>query len=404
MRALLELLPTDIGRPISHFAQRFSGGEMLEEARKVLERLLPSDTEVVDDLGRWYIRHILPYRTAADRIDGVVVNFIEITERKRREKEVQEAREFAEAIVEAVRFPLVVLTPEFRVRSANAAFYDIFEVAPEETIDTPLSQLGNRQWDIPELRLLLSRVLPETAEFANFEIEHDFERIGPRSMLLHARPLDGEPLILLGMVDITERKRHEQERELLARELNHRVKNILAVVQALAMQTNHSGSVEEFRDKFVGRLQAMTGAHSLLVEAEWRGADLKELVARALRAYRVDHPDVIEVEGESVPLGPNQGLGLSLILHELGTNAAKYGALSHAEGRVHVSWKAEQGDGGRRVRLRWEERGGRGIEPPAQKGFGTRLIEQACTHELEGEVELDYARSGLICQLVFSLA
>ncbi len=147
MRSLLELLPTDIGRPVTHFAQRFSNGSLVEEARKVLERLLPADAEVVDDLGRWYIRHIVPYRTAADRIDGVVVTFTEITERKRREREALEAKEFAEAIVGAVRFPLVVLTPELRVRSANAAFYETFEVRPDETEGRPLAQLGNRQWE-----------------------------------------------------------------------------------------------------------------------------------------------------------------------------------------------------------------------------------------------------------------
>ena len=167
MKALLELLPSDIGRPIAHFAQRFSGGDLLEDARKVLERLLPSDTEVVDDLGRWYIRHIVPYRTEDDRISGVVVTFTEITERKHREKEVNEAKEFAETIVQAVRFPLVVLTPELQVRSANAAFYETFQVSPDVTEGRPLAQLGNRQWDIPELHQRLSKVLPERSEFTD---------------------------------------------------------------------------------------------------------------------------------------------------------------------------------------------------------------------------------------------
>jgi two-component system CheB/CheR fusion protein len=404
MKALLELLPSDIGRPISHFAQRFSGGDLLEDARKVLDRLLPTDAEVVDDLGRWYIRHILPYRKDDDRIDGVVVTFTEITDRKRREREVDEAREFAEAIVEAVLFPLLVLTPELRVKSANAAFYDTFQVTPDETEGRPLAQLGNRQWDIPELHQRLSRVLPERTEFSELEIEHDFERIGRRTIVLHARPLDGARLILLGMVDLTERKRGEQERELLARELSHRVKNILAVVQSLAMQTDHSRSVEEFRDTFVGRLSALARAHSLLLDAQWRGADLKELVGQELQAYRVDHPDKIEIDGAAVPLTANQGLGLSLILHELGTNAAKYGALSHSEGRVHVSWHIEERGGGKRVRLRWEERDGPQVERPEEKGFGTRLIERASTYELEGEVELDYASGGLRCELVFPLS
>jgi two-component system CheB/CheR fusion protein len=286
MKALLELLPSDIGRPIAHFAQRFSGGDLLEDARKVLERLLPSDTEVVDDLGRWYIRHIVPYRTEDDRIDGVVVTFTEITERKHREKELSQAKEFAEAIVQAVRFPLVVLTPELRVRSANPAFYETFQVSADVTEGRPLGQLGNLQWDIPELHQRLSMVQSEGKEFSDFEIEHEFERIGRRTMLLHARPLDGAQSILLGMVDLTERKRGERERELLARELNHRVKNTLAVVQALAMQTDHSSSVEEYRNTFLGRLSALARAHSLLLDAQWRGADLRQLVEQTLEAYR----------------------------------------------------------------------------------------------------------------------
>jgi two-component system CheB/CheR fusion protein len=403
MRALLELLPTDIGRPVSHFAQRFRDGDLLNDARKALERLQPSDTEVVDDLGRWYIRHIVPYRTAHDRIDGVVVTFTDITDRKHRESEVSEAKEFVEGIVEAVRFPLVVLTPELRVKSANAAFYEIFQVTPDETEDRPLAQLGNRQWDVPELQRLLSRVLAEGTEFIDFEIQHDFERIGRRAMLLHGRALDGAQLILLGMVDLTERKRGEQERELLARELSHRVKNILAVVQALAMQTDRSSSVEEYRGKFVGRLYALARAHSMLLDRQSRAADLKPLIEEALEAYRVENPELIEIEGEPLPLTPSQGLGLSLILHELATNATKHGALSRPEGGVEVSWWVEDVRRGRRLHLVWREHDGPAIEPPTEKGFGMRLIERACTHELEGEMELDYAPGGLRCEVIFPL-
>jgi two-component system CheB/CheR fusion protein len=404
MKALLELLPTDVGRPISHFAQRFKGGDLLEDARRVLERLLPSDAEVMDDLGRWYIRHVVPYRTGTDRIDGVVVTFTDITARKHAEDEVQRAREFAESIVDTVREPLLVLTPELKVLSANESFYRAFQVGREETQDQLLYELGNRQWNIPQLRRLLDEVLPADQKFAEYEVEHDFETIGHRAMLLNARKLDQAQLILLAIEDITERKRGERERELLSRELSHRVKNILAVAQALAMQTDHSRSVEEFRDKFIGRLQAMTRAHSLLLDAQWRGTSLQHLVEQALDAYRVDHPDTILIEGEAVPLTASQSLGLSLILHELGTNAAKYGALSHHDGRVRVAWQVEDGDQSRRVRLRWEERSGFEVEPPKRKGFGMRLIERACTHELEGEVELNYAREGLVCTLAFPLA
>jgi two-component system CheB/CheR fusion protein len=404
MKALLELLPTDVGRPIAHFAQRFRGSNLLEDARNVLERLLPSDTEVVDDLGRWYIRHIVPYRTTDDRINGVVVTFTDITDRKRRENEVREAKEFAETIVDAVRFPLIVLTPELRVKSANAEFYETFQVTPDVTEGRPLAQLGNRGWDVPELDQRLSRVLPERGEFSDLEIERDFGRIGRRTMLLHGRPLDGAKLILLGMVDLTERKRGEEERELLARELSHRVKNVLAVVQSLAVQTNHSRSIEEFRDTFLGRLSALARAQSLLLDTEWRSTDLKLLVEQALEAYRVDKPDVVEIDGESLPLSPSQGLGLGLILHELGTNATKFGALSRSEGRVHLSWQVEDGEQGRRIRLLWQERRGPRTKAPREKGFGTRLIERASAYELEGQVELDYAPGGLRCEVIFPVA
>lgn len=403
MKALLELRSGDIGRPISHFVQRFKGGDLLEDARQVLDRLTASDDEVVDDLGRWYIRRILPYRTANDRIDGVVVTFAEITDRKHWEEEVQAAREFAEQIVEAVRFPLVVLTPELRVRSANEAFYRTFEVTRGETEGKPLSELGNRQWDIPELHRLLSHVVPERKEIVDFEIEHDFERIGRRIMLLHARPLDGEDLVLLGMADITSRRQDEAEKDLLAQELSHRVKNTLAVVQALAMHTDgRTRSVEDFREAFVGRLQALARGHSMLLDAQWRGADLKHLVEQAVAAYRVDHPEVVEVEGEPVAITPKQGLGLSLVLHELGTNAAKYGALSRSEGRLRISWHVEQASG-RCVRLRWRERHGPAIAPPGEKGFGMQLIERACTYDLEGTMELAYAPEGLSFEVVFPL-
>ena len=178
------------------------------------------------------------------------------------------------------------------------------------------------------------------------------------------------------------------------------------MVQALATQTDHSQSVEDYRETFLGRLSALARAHSLLVELEWRRADLRQLVERALEAYRVDHPEVIEVDGQSVPLSPNQGVGLGLILHELGTNAAKYGALSQHAGRVRVSWQVEGGGAnpGRRLRLVWQEQGGPPVVPPKDKGFGTRLIERAGSYELEGQVELDYARDGLRCELSFPLS
>jgi two-component system CheB/CheR fusion protein len=140
----------------------------------------------------------------------------------------------------------------------------------------------------------------------------------------------------------------------------------------------------------------------MLLDAEWRAIDMRALVEHALEAYRIN-TEVIAVEGEPIPLTPEQGLGLSLVLHELGTNAVKYGALSHCEGRLRVVWRKENDAENGRVRLRWEERGGPRVGSPAEKGFGSRLIEKACTYQLNGSVELDYAAEGLICEIVFPL-
>jgi two-component system, chemotaxis family, CheB/CheR fusion protein len=136
--------------------------------------------------------------------------------------------------------------------------------------------------------------------------------------------------------------------------------------------------------------------------ARRRSADLTTLVEQTLAAYRVDRPEVVEVKGEPVALTPKQGLGLSLMLHELGTNAAKYGALSRDRGRLRVSWHVEEMSD-RRLRLKWEERHGPRVKPPTEKGFGLQLIERAASFELEGAAELNFAPGGLACEVVFPL-
>jgi two-component sensor histidine kinase len=141
----------------------------------------------------------------------------------------------------------------------------------------------------------------------------------------------------------------------------------------------------------------------MLLDADWRGTELGALVENALKAYRAENPEVVELEGDPVPLTPQQGLGLSLVLHELATNAAKYGALSHGDGRLRVFWRKETSQGSLCVRLNWQERGGPQAMAPDQKGFGSRLIEQTCTYQLEGSVELDYAPEGFGCRIVFPL-
>jgi two-component system, chemotaxis family, CheB/CheR fusion protein len=205
-------------------------------------------------------------------------------------------------------------------------------------------------------------------------------------------------------INISARKRAEQERELLARELSHRVKNTLAVVEALASQTT-GNTVEEFREKFAGRLHALAEAHTMLLDSDWRSVELEALIEQALLPYHVEEGQRARIAGTPVTVTPKQALGLRLIVHELATNAVKYGALSTEKGKLDVSWRTARTDGGQRqVRLVWKERGGPAVNAPDQTGFGARLIKSACEYDLEGEARLDYAPKGLSCEITFPTA
>jgi PAS domain S-box-containing protein len=185
--------------------------------------------------------------------------------------------------------------------------------------------------------------------------------------------------------DITERKRAEAHREMLLGEMKHRVKNTLAMVQAFANQTLRSVSKEE-REKFGGRLRALAGAYELLTSETWNRAEMRRVVEQALEPFPVQR---IVVEGPDCAVNATNASHLTLGLHELATNAVKYGALSNAEGRVQIDWLPE---GQSHVRLTWREIGGPAVPPPERKGFGSTLIELVLEN-----VQLEYAPSGVVC-------
>jgi PAS domain S-box-containing protein len=205
--------------------------------------------------------------------------------------------------------------------------------------------------------------------------------------------------------DVTgEREAAERQRR-LARELDHRVKNVLAVVQAIASQTvRASGSLEGFAEAFEGRLGALARAHGLLTSTGWAGADLRGLAEQTLEPY-LDGAAEVAVGGPSLALPPRRAVAVAMVLHELATNAAKHGALSVPGGRVAVGWEVGEGEGGaRRVRLAWEEAGGPAVgAAPGRKGFGTALIEQSLRYDLEGTGGLRFEPDGLRCELSFPL-
>lgn len=207
------------------------------------------------------------------------------------------------------------------------------------------------------------------------------------------------------LVDISERKRAEERQRLLLDELNHRVKNTLAAVQSIAVQT-FRGTVgnEPATEAFEGRLMALSQAHDLLTKEQWEGVMLGDLVLQELSPFGASDGARFTMDGAEVRVRPKMAVPLGMALHELATNAAKYGALSNGQGQVHVSWTVADTPDGRMLRLNWTETGGPLVEAPRQRGFGSRLLERGVARELNGEVQIRFAPSGVICSFELPLA
>ncbi|HEX7943608.1 MAG TPA: HWE histidine kinase domain-containing protein, partial [Phenylobacterium sp.] len=197
-----------------------------------------------------------------------------------------------------------------------------------------------------------------------------------------------------------ERRRAEEHQQLLINELNHRVKNTLATVQSIAVQTLRPGrGPVEAREAFVSRLIALSTAHNVLTAERWESADLADIAQMAAAPFNEPSGAHVQVEGPRLRLKPAHALSIAMALHELGTNAVKFGALSVPGGVVRLAWA--EGPGEEEVRIVWQESGGPRVETPVRKGFGTRLIQEALARELRGQVRVAHDPAGLRCEIAF---
>jgi PAS domain S-box-containing protein len=304
------------------------------------------------------------------------------------------------AIIEGSDDAIASKTLDGIVTSWNPAAERLFGYTAAEMVGRPIAVLAAPGRE-PEMPMILERIR------RGERIDH-FDTVRKRKdgslveISLTVSPVrDGRGRIVGASKiarDITERRVAEGRQRLLLRELDHRVKNTLALVQSMARQTAaRAGSVDGFLAAFEGRMRALAAAHELLAATSWAGARLTDLVARALGPHAVDGQIAIAVGDASVPASLTQDL--SLALHELATNAAKYGALSVPGGRVTIEDGVTVGAEGRELRLAWRETGGPPVEPPTSRGFGTLLLTQAVAYGHDGRVELDWRREGLVCTI-----
>ncbi len=295
-------------------------------------------------------------------------------------------------ILEGIGEGFYAVDRDWRVRRFNSEAARHFGRAPAEVLGRSLWELfpGARETDLGRLFLqaMATRkaVRSETASVV----------VSGRWLSYGLFPLgDG-----LGVVfrDITDRKKAEAQRDLLLLELEHRVKNTLATVQAIAGQTFRDAEPNA-RQTFEARLRTLSNAHMTLTAENWRSVTLRDLIWSTLEPVMVDNSQ-FSAAGPHLRVQPKSAVALSMAIHELCTNAIKYGALSVAGGRVTIEWDIDAD----RFRLRWQERGGPAVSAPERKGFGSLMIERALAAQIDGEVKIDYGDSGIVCSIDAPLA
>jgi PAS domain S-box-containing protein len=327
----------------------------------------------------------------------------DLTDRRRAEAALRENEQRLRATYEHVFAGIGEVDRTGRFLRVNEQFCSITGYGREELLGQTfwsLTDVDDCQADLAQFsRLMVGKL--DTYTLEKRYVHKDGHRVWVEVAASRVDDAAGQPLYGIRVVrDISERKMAEEHQRLLIHELNHRVKNTLATVQSIAAQTlRGSGAPVETREALESRLFALSRAHNVLTRENWEGALLHEIIADVIEPYSNGREGRIRCQGGRVHLVPRMALALSLALHELATNAAKYGALSNATGEASLTWMVDHTRTPPLLLLRWQERGGPAVEPPTRKGFGSRLIERSLAHDLDGEVRIEYRPSGLICSV-----
>jgi PAS domain S-box-containing protein len=355
--------------------------------------------------------NIDPLFDAQGNLIGVINCAQDITERKRVHEALESSRlhlrqqeERWQATYEHAAIGIVEVDADGRFLRVNEAICKISGFSREELLGLKLFIRTHPEDGSADEELYRRQV---SGEFSFYSIEKRYIRKDGRVIWCAirsstVRDADGKFLYSVRVVqDINERKEAEERQKLLIDELNHRVKNTLATVQSLAMQTSRgTASVDEFRQAFDGRLIALSYAHDQLTRRHWKSADLFDIVKSVTSPYTSQARDQIEIAGERIVLNPRAGLTLALAFHELTTNAAKYGALSSPSGRIEVHWRiVREPSKPPRLWIGWREYGGPPVVAPARTGFGSRFIAGSVAAELQGVARLAFEAEGLRCTI-----
>ena len=334
--------------------------------------------------------------------NGCVEFCVDISARKKVEEALRESEERYRGVYQHAGTGIAITDMQGRILSCNPAYAKMLGFSEEELLTLNFASLvhsEDRDADAKEIKSLVAQEIPEF-EILNRSVGKGGQIIWVHKHVSLIRDETGRPTNLVALVtDMTERKEAEEQIKLLLREVNHRAKNMLALVQAVARQTI-AATPEDFLQRFGERVRALAASQDLLVKHEWRGVDLEELIRFQLAPFADLIGNRVGLNGPAlfIPAAAAQALGMAI--HELATNASKYGSLSEPNGRVDVRWHfadAENGEQG--FVMSWSEWGGPPVVKPARRGFGSKVICLLTESSLNGAVELDYAPSGLFWRL-----
>ncbi|MBV9430545.1 MAG: PAS domain-containing protein [Hyphomicrobiales bacterium] len=401
---LFRITKSDEGRVVTDFVHLLEYDDLVKDAQAVLAHLSPIRREVRSRAGRWYDVRLRPYRTVDDKIDGVVITFLDVSDRLQVEGALRQSEQElrrVKRLVDLSHDPIFIWDYDGGVVEWNRGSEELYGYSREEALGKKKEQL-------------LRTMVPGSSFGAVKEI---LLRDGIWNGVLTHRTKNGHELIVESRIvldtlgekrlaiesthDITERRQWESRQQLLLSELTHRVKNTLAVVQAIAHQSlRNSRSGEDFVARFEGRLSALAVAHGLLVESDWKGADLGTLARNQLEPYVTENKNRLRIKGEPLSLPADLATPFGLVLHELATNAAKHGSLSKPDGTVDVSWSVTSRNGKRALTVSWKETARSPTKPQGNKGLGSALIEGGIP---DAVVTREFRSEGLVCTIKLPL-
>jgi two-component system CheB/CheR fusion protein len=407
-RSLFRFQEQDRGRPFSDVVSRADHRQLDSLSRKVLETGKPVEQELlIEDSRECYVLRVLPYRDLNDAIDGVILVFADVTmvreaqaDLARNEGLARQRSQEIETLYKTAPVGLAMVDRNLRFLRVNQRFADLashgMDVLVGRTLEDMIPSLAAR------MVAPISEVFDQAKEAVNLDATVRMNGDGARDYVIDFYPYEEDGRVTaVGVVmkDVTEIRVLEKELRRLMDELQHRVKNTLATVAAIVNQTVSSKSERgALVDTLKQRIGALAATHNLLTLRDWRDASLRDILEAELTPY--DHKSRIKLDGPEVRLPPKHALSLTLTLHELATNAAKYGALAHESGALEIHWLVSVDATGQQLTLRWIESGVDGVQAGAVKeSFGTKLIKSAVSHDLQGTCDYRLEDGGLNCTL-----